>query len=76
MRCLSFFINTKHLGKKLCVGMCLKCLTVATPLSTTRSQNILHGDTLYNIKRKKYKTVCAEMVLAKVIFHRLFMLFL
>ena len=32
MRCLSFFINTKILGKKLCVGTCLKCLTVATPL--------------------------------------------
>ena len=32
MRCLSLFINKKMLGKKLCVGSCLKCLTVATPL--------------------------------------------
>ena len=34
MRCLSFFINKKMLGEKLCVGKCLKCLTVATPLLT------------------------------------------
>jgi hypothetical protein len=34
MRFLSFFINKKNFGKKLCVGMCLKCLTVATPLLT------------------------------------------
>jgi hypothetical protein len=32
MRCLSFFINKTNLGGKLCVGTCLKCLTVATPL--------------------------------------------
>jgi hypothetical protein len=32
MCCLSFFINKKMLGKQLCVGMCLKCLMVATPL--------------------------------------------
>ena len=32
MHCLSFFINKKNLGNKLCVGTCLKCLTVATPL--------------------------------------------
>jgi hypothetical protein len=25
------------------------------------SQNILHVDVLHNIKRKKYKTVCAEL---------------
>jgi hypothetical protein len=29
------------------------------------SQNILHVDVLYNIKRKKYKTVCAELAFAK-----------
>jgi hypothetical protein len=29
--------------------------------ATAHSQNILHGDTLYNIKRKKCKTVCAEL---------------
>jgi hypothetical protein len=32
---------------------------------TAHSQNILHVDVLYNIKRKKYKTVCAELALAK-----------
>jgi len=25
--------------------------------TTAHNQNILHGDTLYNIERKKYKTV-------------------
>ena len=29
------------------------------------SQNILHVDVLYNIKRKKYKMVCAELAFAK-----------
>ena len=29
--------------------------------STAHSQNILHVDVLYNIKRKKYKTVCGEL---------------
>ena len=29
------------------------------------SQNNLHVDVLYNIKRKKYKTVCAELAFAK-----------
>jgi hypothetical protein len=28
-------------------------------------QNILHVDVLYNIKRKKYQTVCAELAFAK-----------
>ena len=32
---------------------------------TAQSQNILHVDVLYNIKRKKYKTVCAELAFAK-----------
>ena len=32
---------------------------------TAHSQNILHVDVLYNIKRKKYKTVCAELAFAK-----------
>jgi len=35
--------------------------------TTAHSQNILHGDTLYNIKRKKYKTVCAELIIIKII---------
>ena len=29
------------------------------------SQNILHVNVLYNIKRKKYKTVCAELAFVK-----------
>ena len=32
--------------------------------TTEQSQNILHGDTLYNIVRKKYKTVSAELAFA------------
>jgi hypothetical protein len=32
-------------------------------------------DALYNIKRKKYKTVCAELAFAKVIFDRMVMIF-
>ena len=32
---------------------------------TAHSQNILHVDVLYNIKSKKYKTVCAELVFTK-----------
>ena len=31
----------------------------------TAYQNILHVDVLYNIKRKKYKTVCAELAFTK-----------
>jgi hypothetical protein len=34
-----------------------KCRT-----ATSHSKTILHGDTLCNNKRKKYKTVCAEFV--------------
>ena len=33
--------------------------------TTTHSQNILHVDVLYNIKRKKYKMVCAELAFTK-----------
>jgi hypothetical protein len=39
---------------------------------TAHSQNILHVDVLYNIKRKKYKTFCAELVFAvnkQCVFH-------
>jgi hypothetical protein len=32
---------------------------------TAHSQNMLHLDVLYNIKRKKYKTVCAELAFTK-----------
>jgi len=34
---------------------------------TTHSKNILHGDTLYNIERKKCKTVCSEWTFTKVV---------
>jgi hypothetical protein len=32
---------------------------------TAHIQNILHVDVLYNIKRKKYQTVCTELAFAK-----------
>jgi hypothetical protein len=38
--------------------------------TTTARQNILHGNTLHNIKRKKYKTMCAELPFAKVTLDR------
>ena len=38
--------------------------TVGENYSPTSSQNILHVDVLYNIKRKKYQTVCAELAFA------------
>jgi len=44
--------------------------------TTAHSQHILHfKDTLFNIKRKKYKTVCAELAIAKVTFDRMVMIF-
>ena len=38
------------------------------------SQNMLHVD-VYNIKRKKYKTVSAELAFAKITFDRMIMIF-
>jgi hypothetical protein len=38
--------------------------------TTAHIKNILHVDVLYNIKRKKYKTVCAELAFAKSPSHR------
>jgi hypothetical protein len=35
------------------------------PTTTAHNQNILHVDVLYNIKRKKYKAVCAELAFTK-----------
>jgi len=35
---------------------------------------MLHVDVLYNIKRKKYKTVCAELAFDKVTFDRMVMI--
>jgi hypothetical protein len=37
---------------------------------------ILHVDALYYIKRKKYKTDCAELAFVKVTFERMVMIFL
>ena len=36
---------------------------------------MLHVAALYNIKREKYKTVCAELAFAKVTFDRMVMIF-
>jgi hypothetical protein len=43
--------------------------------TTAHSQNIVHVDALYNIKREKYKAVCAELTFTKVTFDRMFMIF-
>ena len=48
--------------------ICLKWIKIVGKKPTGRSQNILHVDALYNIKRKKYKTVCAELAFVKVTF--------
>ena len=42
--------------------------------NNSTSQHILNVDTWYNIKRKKYKTVCAELAFAKVTFDRMVMI--
>jgi hypothetical protein len=55
--------------------ICLKRIKIVGKKTTGRSQNILHVDALYNIKRKKYKTVCAELAFAKVTFDRMVMIF-
>ena len=45
---------------------CLQWINVVKKKTTTaHSQNILHVDVLYNIKRKKCKTVCAELAFTK-----------
>jgi hypothetical protein len=36
--------------------------------TTAHSQNILHLDALHNIKRKKYKTACAELTFAILLY--------
>jgi hypothetical protein len=40
-----------------------------------RGEDILHGDTLYSIKRKIYKTVCAELHFANVTFNKMARIF-
>jgi hypothetical protein len=46
--------------------ICLKRIKIGGKKTTAHSQNILHVDALYNIKRKKYKSVCAELAFVKV----------
>ena len=58
--------------KHLCVFKMTKIKTNVKNNNST--QTILHGDTLYNIKRKKYKTVCAELEFAMVTFDRMVMI--
>jgi len=38
--------------------------------TTAHSQTILPGNTLYNITKKKCKTVCAELAFLKVTFDK------
>ena len=64
--------NCKLIKKK--TQICLKWIQIVNK-TTAHSQNILHVDALYNIKRKKYKTVCAEFAFAKVTFDRMVMIF-
>jgi hypothetical protein len=60
--------------KKEKTPICLKWIQIVKK-TTAHSQNILHVDALYNIKKKKYKTVCAELAFAKVTFDRMVMIF-
>jgi membrane protein required for beta-lactamase induction len=55
------------------IKICLKWIKIVKK-TTAHSQNMLHVDALYNIKRKKYKTVCAELAFAKVTFYRMVMI--
>jgi hypothetical protein len=60
--------------KKEKTPICLKWIQIVKK-NPAHSQNILHVDALYNIKKKKYKTVCAELAFAKVTFDRMVMIF-
>jgi hypothetical protein len=42
--------------------------------TTAHRQNVLYVDTLHNIKRKKYITVCVELAFIKVTFDRMVMI--
>jgi hypothetical protein len=44
---------------------CPKWIKVVKKKPTAHSQNVLHVNVLYNIKRKKYKTVCTELAFTK-----------
>ena len=54
-----------QIDKKKKQKNCLQWIKVVKKNPTAHSQNILHVDVLYNIKRKKYQTVCAELAFAK-----------
>ena len=68
-RCVRLANWSKEKKKKIC----LKWIKFVKK-TTTHSQNILHVDVLYIIKRKKYNTVCAELAFAKVAFDRMDMI--
>ena len=59
--------------KKKNPQICFKWIKVVKK-TTVHSQHILNVDTWYNIKRKKYKTACAELAFAKVTFDRMVMI--
>ena len=63
------------IDKKKNTQICLKWIKIVKK-TTALSQNILHVDALYNIRRKKYKTVCAELAFAKVTFDKMVMIFI
>ena len=70
---MSRVCSTCKLIKKKKTQICLKWKIIVK--QTAHSWNILHVDALYSIKRKKYKTVCAELTFAKVTFDRMVMIF-
>jgi hypothetical protein len=63
-----------QIDKKKKTQICLKWVIIVEK-TTAHSQNIVHVNALYNFKRKKYKTVCAELAFAKVTFDRMVMIF-
>jgi hypothetical protein len=61
-----------QIDKRKKTQSCLKWIK-SVKKTTALSQNILHVDALYNTRRKKYKTVCAELAFAT--FDRMVMIF-
>ena len=53
--------------------ICLQWIKIVKK-TTAHRQNVLHVDTLHNIKRKKYITVCVELAFVKVTFDRMVMI--
>jgi hypothetical protein len=65
-----------RLAKRMAWCINLLELSKLSSISESNFTYILHGDILYNIKRKKYRTVCAESLFANVTFDRMVMIFL